>query len=253
MRAAHTQGVSMNAKTVSGSGGDGGNATPRSRAFWALVLLVPAASLGTWAGMIGGPDTLWGKAVYAAMKAWLLWFPAVWLLTVERGRLRRPQFSFDGWGAGLVTGLLIFAAIVGGYWLFGRDAIDTTFVRERIEAVGLNSAWKYVAFAAYVTFINALIEEYVWRWFVARQCSDLLRSRAAAIVLAALCFTAHHVIALSVYFGAAVTALASAGVFIGGVVWSVLYLRYRSLTGPYISHILADVAIFVVGWHIIAG
>jgi uncharacterized protein len=45
--------------------------------------------------------------------------------------------------------------------------------------------------------------------------------------------------------------LGSLGVFAGGAVWSHLYLRTRSIWPGYLSHALADVAVFAVGAQII--
>jgi hypothetical protein len=104
----------------------------------------------------------------------------------------------------------------------------------------------------YLSTINALLEEYVWRWFVFRRCEDLAGGWPAA-VLAGLFFTVHHVFALRAQFGWNVTVLGSVGVFAGGVIWSWCYLRYRSIWPGYISHVLADVAFLVIGGLILFG
>jgi hypothetical protein len=72
-----------------------------------------------------------------------------------------------------------------------------------------------------------------------------------AIVASAFFFTLHHIVALATQADWRVTTIASAGVFIGGAVWSSLYLRYRSIWPGYLSHALADVPIFVIGWCLI--
>jgi membrane protease YdiL (CAAX protease family) len=69
----------------------------------------------------------------------------------------------------------------------------------------------------------------------------------------ALLFTLHHIIALAAYFDWRITLIGSAGVFTGSVIWSILYLRYRSLWPAYISHIGADVAVFLIGAWLIFG
>jgi len=56
-----------------------------------------------------------------------------------------------------------------------------------------------------------------------------------------------------VYFNATVTALAALGVFIGGATWSWLYLRYRNIYAAYVSHVFADVIIFLIGYLLIFG
>lgn len=105
----------------------------------------------------------------------------------------------------------------------------------------------------YFTFINALIEEYIWRWFVYKKC-EVLVSGTKAVLLAAMLFTLHHIIALAAYTADwGVVILGSVGVFIAGAVWSWCYLTYRTLWSSYISHILADLAIAIVGWHLLFG
>jgi membrane protease YdiL (CAAX protease family) len=101
-------------------------------------------------------------------------------------------------------------------------------------------------------FVNSAMEEYVYRWFVFSQCERLM-PRFAAILASAAVFTTHHVIALSTYLNPTLTAFASVGVFGGGVLWAALYSRYRSIWPGWISHIIADIAIFAVGWEILFG
>ena len=43
----------------------------------------------------------------------------------------------------------------------------------------------------------------------------------------------------------------SASVAIGGAVWAWLYDRSGSLLGPWLSHILIDAAIFIIGYDLI--
>jgi len=51
----------------------------------------------------------------------------------------------------------------------------------------------------------------------------------------------------------AITVLGSVGVFLGGAIWSWLYLRYRSVWPCYLSHAIADAAIFIIGYRLIFG
>ncbi len=99
-----------------------------------------------------------------------------------------------------------------------------------------------------------MLEEYVWRWFVYRKFEVLL-PRTLAVVAAALAFTLHHVFAVGINFGwdGRITALASLGVCVGGLTWSVLYLWYGSIWPGWISHAWADVGVFAVGYLILFG
>jgi membrane protease YdiL (CAAX protease family) len=110
----------------------------------------------------------------------------------------------------------------------------------------------YLGLALYLTLVNSLLEEYVWRWFVFRRCEELTSSRTA-VVLSGFFFMIHHSIALAAQFRWGVTVGASLSVFLSGMIWSGCYLRYRSIWPGYVSHILADSAIFLVGWWLIFG
>jgi membrane protease YdiL (CAAX protease family) len=221
------------------------------RAVGALLLLVPAPSLGTLAGMWLWPGPV-GQTVYALCKAWLLVLPLFWLLRVEKGELSWSPPRPGGLLAGLALGLLIGGAILAAYVLVGEQWIDAERVRQAAGQNGIGSRVLYLAFAAYLILVNSLLEEYVWRWFVFRQTERLLPGWAAVFV-SAFFFTIHHVIALRAQFGWGVTLLGAAGVFVGGAVWSWCYQRYRSIWPAYVSHAIVDVAVLLIGWRLIFG
>ena len=225
--------------------------TERRRALLALALLVPVPSLGTAAAMILIPGPV-GQALFMAAKIWLLAFPACWYLVVERGRASWSPAREGGLGVGLLTGLIAGAAIVAAAWLFGIFEMDMGELAGEVDEMGLATPRAYLLGALGWTFANSLMEEYVYRWFVFSQCESLM-PRLLAVFASASVFTAHHVVALSTYLPVHLNALASLGVFIGGFIWAVLYSRYRSIWPGWISHIIADVAVFAVGWEILFG
>ena len=99
---------------------------------------------------------------------------------------------------GLLYGRLHHWALYG---ILGRDAVDIDHLQSMARAA---TAWARLLFtwglAAYLTLLNSLLEEYVWRWFVFRRAEELLSGRRA-VVLAALLFTVHHSVALRLQFG----------------------------------------------------
>ena len=63
-------------------------------AVLALVLLVPAPTVGVLAGMWFLPGMV-GQSIYFLSKAWIIALPVLWLLKVDRGR---PSWSLvTGW------------------------------------------------------------------------------------------------------------------------------------------------------------
>ncbi|MEM1027104.1 MAG: CPBP family intramembrane glutamic endopeptidase [Planctomycetota bacterium] len=222
-----------------------------------LVLIAPVPLLGTTLSMVWFPESAWAKAGFAIAKVLILLAPVVWLLKVERVKPRIPRWSNRGMVAAHVTGALIFLVIAGTYYGFARAWIDPSVMLEKVQQFGLDRIGLYLLGALYWCTINSLLEEYFWRWFIYERLRDVLPKSAVGIGLAVfvcgLLFTAHHVVALSVYFDARTTALASLGVFIGGVTWSWLYAKTRNIYAAYISHVWADIIIFWIGWQIIFG
>ena len=226
------------------------SASTRTRSLIALTLLVPAPTIGVLMAMHFSPGPV-GQAVYGASKVWILLLPLAWLLLVHG---QKPDISSPlkarGIGLGVVLGLLIGAIILGGYMLIGKQWIDADAMRVVADRNGLDEKWKYLALAGYLCVVNSLLEEYVWRWFVFHHCAALV-PRWPAMLLSGLLFTVHHIFALGLQFDWRITALGSAGVCIGGVTWSWLYLRFGTVWPGWVSHLLVDVAVFIVGWQII--
>ncbi len=222
---------------------------PRQRAIVALLLLVPVPSFGTWMAMVQAEGPV-GQTIFFAAKLWVLVLPVAWLVLIDKRRPAIPLPRRDGKVAAIVSGSLIFLAIANGYWYLGRSWIDAQFMRDKAHEIGLSTSVLYLLGAVYWCTINSILEEYVWRWFVVTRCEMLMR-RVPAVIASGLLFTLHHIIALNVYFDGRVTVLGSLGVFIGGATWSWLYLRYRNIWAAYVSHVFADVIIFIIGWQII--
>ncbi|MBD2527615.1 CPBP family intramembrane glutamic endopeptidase [Nostoc sp. FACHB-133] len=219
------------------------------KALLALMLLVPASSIGVATQLYFLPG-LEGYLVALLSKVWLLLFPVIWLSFVDKNALKIQYPKRSDLLAGVGLGLIMLFVILTVYWLLGWRWIDTEYVRERARLVGFSSFNIYLLGAGYWIFINSLLEEFIWRWFVYRQCEILVSSRLA-VILSALFFTIHHIIGLAAYFDWRATALCSCGVFIAGIIWSWCYLNYRSIWIGYISHIFADIAIFLIGWQLI--
>lgn len=232
--------------------------TPREtslkrQALFALTLLVPVPSLGTAAAMFWWPELAIGKVLFFAAKVWLVALPLAWRLMVDREPLSWSPARHGGFGIAIASGVLISLVIFAAYALASRSgALDTSLMADRAARTGLNTLSVYLGGAIYWITVNSMLEEYVWRWFVFRKC-EVLWGGKVGIVVAALAFTAHHVVALAGQFDWGITLLASLGVFVGGATWNWLYLRYRSIWPGYVSHAIADVAIFIIGYRLIFG
>ena len=224
----------------------------RRKALIALLLLVPAPTLGALAGMVWFPKTFFGAALFAASKCWLFGVPVIWLFIVDRQPTSLSPARNGGFITGLVSGLAMSLGILAAYVTWGSLLIDRHLLLSKMAAIGLNSPPVYIGCAAYWIMVNSVLEEYVWRWFVVEKCAILSRPPIAAIC-AALFFTLHHVVALQVYCGTTAVIICSTGVLIGGLTWSYMYVRYRSIWPGYISHAIVDLCIFGIGAYLIFG
>jgi membrane protease YdiL (CAAX protease family) len=200
--------------------------------------------------MIALPDQVTGKVLFFAAKSWLLLLPLVWRLCLEKKPLSWSPARCGGFGVACGLGMLISLIIVAAYVVLGRTLIDPQTVQTMAAHTGLAARHVYLGGALYWISINAVLEEYVWRWFVVEKFADIVNPWTA-IVLSALAFTLHHIVAMQSFLSWLVTLIAAAGIFIGGAIWSWCYIRYRSIWPGYLSHALVDLAVFGVGYHLL--
>ena len=63
---------------------------------------------------------------------------------------------------------------------------------------------------------------------------------------------AHHVIVLQAFFGYSIHMFfLSFSIAVGGFIWAWQYERSRSLLGSWVSHLVVDAGIFLVGYHML--
>lgn len=222
-------------------------ANNRTQQFLGLVVIAP--SLGVVMATYLYPGQT-GQFMFLMTKIWLVLLPCYWRLKVENKAIPLPKINFRQVSYGFGLGSLMIAAILLAYWFIGKTNLDITKVREQAAIVGINKLSIYFLAVIYWSFVNSLIEESVWRGFIYRQCS-YLQTQAIAIITAALFFTLHHIIGLFFYLqNSLLAAISSFGVFVAGVIWSACYQKV-GFWACYISHIMADIAIALVGWHLL--
>lgn len=226
----------------------------------ALLAAMAFPSLLTWLYFVALADqpTVVQQVVYTAGKTIQFAFPLVWVLAVRRQGLRWNRPQRRGLAEGIVFGLLAFALIVGGYHVWfqpaGWLAEAGPAIQKKVAGFGVHGPLGFLALGAFYAIVHSLLEEYYWRWFVFGQLRRLA-PLGAAMLVGSLAFMAHHVILLRVYFGGqwVMTVAFSLAVAAAGAAWCWIYHRSGSLLGPWLSHLLADAAIFAVGYELMLG
>jgi membrane protease YdiL (CAAX protease family) len=236
-------------------------AAPRALAA-ALVFAMTFPTVMAWlyfvamvqeTGMPSHPQQLaygLGKAVQFALPILCLWW-------FDR---RVPAWSpprFRGLPLALAFGLVVGAAVLLLYfgWLRGSAVLAATpeKVQQKLQQFDAATPGRYLALAGFIAGVHSLLEEYYWRWFVFGWLRRLVPV-GVALVLSSLAFMGHHVIVLAVYlpgeFWTAVVpfSLCVAG---GGGMWAWLYHRTGTIYANWLSHLIVDAAILVVGYDLV--
>ncbi len=197
------------------------------------------------------------QAAYAVGKSVQFAFPLVWVGLICRERLGWPAPSVRGLAGGFGFGLLVLVATMVLYQHvlqpLGVFATAADQVRSKVAELGIDSLARYVALGVFYSLCHSLLEEYYWRWFVFGYLRRLL-PLGPAIGVSSFAFMAHHVVLLATYFGwlSPWTWLFSLAVAVGGAFWAWLYHRSGSLYGPWLSHLMIDAAIFLVGYDLVS-
>ena len=216
------------------------------------VMLLPLAA--SFFYFVWFPGTAFGNSFYVGVKVLLCVWPviAVWLLLREKFADRsRECRHLPAIVSGTIFGILTVAAMfvlvkltpVGEVVYGSADRIN-----QRISDLGVKN--HYVLFALFLSFIHAWIEEFFWRYFAFGQLRKLMPV-AIAVLAAALGFALHHVVVLTQFVPLVYASVFGICVGLGGAVWSIIYHRYNSLWGAWVSHVLVDLGIMWIGWEIL--
>ena len=217
----------------------------------ALVAFVPTISVLFTLGY--NDDDFVSQIFFFTGKLWLLLAPAYWYIRVEKNSPSWSLPSKNGLVVGAISGIIMSIIIIVMWLIFG-DTVDTDSIKSELDSTGLRDFRVYLAGMIYWIFLNSLLEEYVFRWFVTIKSVELLGNEARAIVLSATLFTLHHAVALH-FFGFFwwQTVMACIGLLSAATFWSWLYVRYRSVWVCWFSHAICDIAVFGIGYLIIFG
>ena len=216
----------------------------------ALVGIAPTVSVVTGFALKAG---MIAAVVFVLTKMWMFGLPAYWYIKVEGGERSYSMPELGGWMTSTLLGIGMALVIAIAYFILGDLVLRDEDLYEILDPFGLTVPWKLALGILFWIFINSVLEEYVFRWFITSKLEQLVGGKWLPILLSAGIFTLHHTIALAFFIDPLGNALASLGVFIGGVIFSWIYVQYRSVWVAWVAHAIADVAIFAIAWHMIVG
>lgn len=190
-------------------------------------------------------------AAYYVAKVVQFGFPILWVWRYEPGRVQFGKPSVRGLTLGAAFGLAVGGALLALYFgaLRGSSLLARTpeLLRAKLDDFHANTPLQFVLLAVFILAIHSFLEEYYYRWFIFGGLKDHL-AVVPAVLVSSLAFMGHHVIVLANYVPLGPTLGFSLCIAIGGAVWAWLYHVSGSLTAPWLSHLLIDTAIMVVGY-----
>ena len=221
------------------------------KALIALLLVSFTPTFSIAFSLIISNNELISQIVFVLCKIWIFIVPTYWYFKVENRKFELFKTSNSGVYMGIVSGLGLSTIIVATWFILG-DSIDKEKMLNELNNTGLTDVRLFIAATFYWIFINSLLEEYVFRWFITMRGIDFTGSENVGILLSAFLFTLHHSLALHLLgFEWWQTVMASFGLITAAAVWSWLYVRYKSILVCWISHAICDIAVFGIAYQII--
>ena len=123
---------------------------------------------------------------------------------------------------------------------------------EKAEGLGFASRGRFLMVAAFITLLHSAMEEYYWRWFIYGHLRQMVGHWPGHLI-AAVAFTGHHLVLMSVLFPLPLALFLSFLVGLGGLIWSLMYEWQGSVLGCWLSHLVVDAFLMIVGYRLIMG
>lgn len=205
------------------------------------------------------PESNGGPVAYGLTKIWVLIYPLFFFGWIGLGGLTRREdrkSSWPSWKMVVLSGLGSGVAVS----LIGTLMVLTPvgeIVREHGPKLGqkadeLGFRKNFVLVAIFISVFHSAMEEYYWRWFVYGHLRQMVGHWPGHLI-AALAFTGHHVVITLQLFPAPLALFLSALVGFGGLIWTLMYEWHGTVWGCWISHVLVDAFLMIVGYHLLNG
>ena len=218
-----------------------------------VSLILPSVVTYLFFVVAAGLDSGLQRLIMAGCKVIQFVLPLVWWLGIRKRAVRIPVPTGIGWVWGAAFGLVVTVTMWVGYWFWiepaGWIAQLPGHVAKKVAELGCDTKLRFVALGIFYSVVHSLLEEYYWRWFVFSGLKRYL-SVATAVLVSSIGFMGHHVIVLATFLGwqSPATWIFSVAVGIGGAFWAWLYHRSQQLYPAWLSHLIVDAAIFLLGY-----
>lgn len=151
---------------------------------------------------------------------------------------------------GILSGLIIVALMVVLMQTTIGETVIASAGKIQTKAKNFGILEHYWLFAIFLSLIHSLIEEYYWRWFVYGNLKRVINGFSAHFI-AGVSFSAHHIVIASQFFSLFWGILLGGLVGAGGILWSMMYEKQKTLLGAWLSHMVVDLGIMYIGYYLL--
>ena len=149
---------------------------------------------------------------------------------------------------GLILGLISFAVVLIAYQI-AKGFMDIEGIVKELEQKSNITPTNFLLVGLYITFGNSFLEEFFFRGFIFLNLYES-KNKVQAYLYSALLFSLYHIGIFRNWFNIWLTLLAVLGLVAIGLVFNWLNTKSKNFLNSWIVHILADIAIIIVGMRI---
>ncbi|MBN2286420.1 MAG: CPBP family intramembrane metalloprotease [Tissierellales bacterium] len=200
--------------------------------------------------LMGMVDGLWqpGYLIKSLLKITLFLMLPLLYAKYEKNISFKYLFRFDRlhFIKALGMGLLVFIFILVMYNIIDPyfDFSSVTVSLEKELGVTKNN---FLLVAIYISFANALLEEFFFRGFAFLELKKWT-SRISALTISAGAFALYHVFMMVNWFSLSLFILLLIGLFVGGLMFNLINERSNNIYSSWMVHMFANFAINAVGF-----
>lgn len=200
------------------------------------LLLLIAPTLFIYAGLYLFQSV---PVTFALFYGWLLLIPILYKPSGLRRLFYKTSLINICIGIGL-GGVCLVAIIAGGALLHNE-------LFESSQLGLLLKDWKFtgeytVLLVLVLTLVNPVLEEMYWRGFILQKLEQIKYK----VIISSLFYSLYHFLVLLPMFKAPYPVIFFLLVFLAGMIWGRMVIKYRTLWGSIISHSLADIGIIMI-------
>ena len=190
------------------------------------------------------------KLFYGATKIFTLIWPLLAVTLILQRRIPKITFTLTAIPLGIATGLIIVIIAFGLMQTPLGDLIENHSDVIKNHANNLGVLTHFWTFTLFISIFHSLLEEYYWRWFVFGHLKEIINTWLAHL-LAGAAFAAHHIVVATQFFPGTWGFILGGLVGLGGIIWSLMYLKQQTLLGAWISHMIVDFGLMAIGYQLL--